>query len=80
MNVDIELFPLKRADGRRFDVKKFYLDLVAVDPDEVNKGTFDMSNRIMELSKRIRQKEFKKRMLGRVDFHLAPELKIGVKL
>ena len=80
MNVMIELFPLKRHDGRKFDVRKFYADLISLDPDEINKGNFDMSNRIMELTKRIRQREFKKRMLGRVDFHLAPDLKIGVKL
>jgi hypothetical protein len=76
MNVEIELFPLKKLPGVKFDVSKFYADLIAVDPEDVNRA----STKINELGARLRQKEFKKRVLGRCDFHLAPEFKIGIKL
>lgn len=62
MNVDIELFPLKRPDKDRFDIRKFYVDLIAIDPDDASTGVLDTnSSRITELSKRIRQKIYKKR-------------------
>ncbi len=80
MNVDIELFPVKKPDGRKFEVRKFYADLIALDPEDASHGTLDTSNRIMELTKRIRQKIYKKRQLGSIDFHLAPGVKIGVRL
>lgn len=80
MNVDIELFPLRKMNNTKFDVKKFYADLIAIDADEVNTGTFDTSSRIMQLTNRIKQKEFKKRTLTRLDFALAPGLKIGIKV
>jgi len=80
MNVDIELFPLKKADGRKFEVRKFYADLIAIDPEDASAGTLDTSNRITELTKRIRQKIYKKRQLGSLDFMLAPGIKIAVRL
>eukprot|EP01017_Pseudomicrothorax_dubius_P017726 TRINITY_DN1989_c0_g1_i5.p1 TRINITY_DN1989_c0_g1~~TRINITY_DN1989_c0_g1_i5.p1 ORF type:complete len:478 (+),score=131.50 TRINITY_DN1989_c0_g1_i5:857-2290(+) len=75
MDVTIELFPLQKPSGEKFDFTKFYADLVTVDPDEIN----DASTKISQLSVRIKQKEFKKRVLGRCDFHLSPELKMGIR-
>lgn len=80
MNVDIELFPLKKLNNTKFDVKRFYADLIAVDEDEVNTGTFDSSSKMMQLTNRIKQKEFKKRTLTRLEFALAPGLKIGIRV
>jgi hypothetical protein len=80
MNVDIELFPLKKPEGRKFEVRKFYADLIALDPEDASAGALDTSNRITELSKRIRQKIYKKRQLGSIDFFIAPGLKVGVRL
>lgn len=80
MNVNIELFPLKKVNNLKFDVKKFYADLIAFDQDEVNTGIFDTSSKIMQLTQRIKQKEFKKRTLTRLEFALAPNLKIGIKV
>ena len=79
-NIDIELFPLRKENGAKFDIKKFYADLIALDPDEINAGTFDTSSRIMQLSNRIKQKEFKKRTLTSLKFALAPGLVAGVKV
>jgi len=80
MNINIELFPLKKVNNFKFDVKKFYADLIAFDQDEVNTGIFDTSSKIMQLTQRIKQKEFKKRTLSRLEFALAPNLKIGMKV
>lgn len=80
MSVDIELFPLKKLNDAKFDVKKFYADLVTIDADEVNTATLDTSSKIMQLTNRIKQKEFKKRTLTRLEFALAPGLKVGVKV
>ena len=54
MNVDIELFPLPNPNGVRFDIRKFFIDIVSIDPDDLHEGTLDSEARIMELSKRIR--------------------------
>mmetsp|Transcript_28758 Transcript_28758/g.25875 ORF Transcript_28758/g.25875 Transcript_28758/m.25875 type:complete len:396 (+) Transcript_28758:39-1226(+) len=79
MNVDIELFPLKKPDSRKFEIKKFYADLIAIDPEDASAGVIDTSNRITELTKRIRQKIYKKRQLGSLDFFLAPGVKIAIR-
>ena len=76
MNVNIELFPLKKVNNLKFDVKKFYADLIAFDQDEVNTGIFDSSSKIMQLTQRIKQKEFKKRTLTRLEFALALNLNL----
>lgn len=47
-----------------FDIKKFYANIISFDEDDVANGLLDVEanqNRLFELMKRIRQKEFKKR-------------------
>lgn len=80
MDVDIELFPLKKPDGTKFEARRFFIDLITIDPEDANQGVLDTSSRITELVKRIRQKIYKKRQLGSIDFHLAPGVKIAVRL
>lgn len=80
MDVDIELFPLKKENETKFEVRKFFADLITIDPEDANQGIIDTSSRITELTKRIRQKIYKKRQLGSIDFHLAPGIKLAVRL
>lgn len=80
MDVDIELFPLKKSDNSKFEVRKFYADIITIDPEDANQGVLDTSSRITELTKRIRQKIYKKRQLGSIDFHLAPGVKVAIRL
>jgi len=79
MDVDIELFPLKKENDTKFEVRRFFADLITIDPDDANQGIIDTSSRITELTKRIRQKIYKKRQLGSIDFHLAPGVKLAVR-
>ena len=66
LNVDIELFPLPNCDQMRpvFDIRKFYANIITFDEEEITNGLLDVDaaqDRLFELMKRIRQKEFKKR-------------------
>jgi len=79
MNIDIELFPLQKPGSEPFDIKKFYANIISIDPDEVTDASALTSTKIMEISRRIRQKEYKKRILGRAFFQIAPEMKFGIK-
>ena len=54
MEIDIELFPLQKAGLERFDLKKFYGDIIQIDPDDVTDAHVLTSTKIMEISKRIR--------------------------
>eukprot|EP01022_Parablepharisma_sp_SALTPOND_P026506 TRINITY_DN64291_c0_g1_i1.p2 TRINITY_DN64291_c0_g1~~TRINITY_DN64291_c0_g1_i1.p2 ORF type:complete len:789 (+),score=98.96 TRINITY_DN64291_c0_g1_i1:87-2369(+) len=79
-DVDIELFPMQGIG--EFDVAKFFADLIAVDPEQLGALTSKEATeeRFQELTKRIRQKEYKKRTLGRTLFHLSPKMNIAVKV
>ena len=84
LNVTIELFPMPSPtlDSYEFDMKKFYADLISIDESEINQF-FEREathSRFEELVKRIRQKEFRKRVLGKTVFHLCPQMKVGVSV
>ena len=73
----IELFPMNL--DKQFDMKKFYSDIITFDDTLkedliLNRGSFD--TRLRELTKRIRQKEVKKRTLGKCPFFLTKNVKI----
>jgi ATP-dependent DNA helicase 2 subunit 1 len=80
-NVDIDLFPMSKPESQRaaFDVKIFFADILSLDEEEISDMT-DLDNshlKVLELSKWIRQKEFKKRTLGKCTFSLSPNMNIG---
>ena len=67
----------------QFDVRKFYANIISFDEDELMPNTELLGiqgsqNRMGELMKRIRQKEFKKRALGKCQFNLSPGAAIGL--
>lgn len=78
-NVDIELFPLK-IDNRAFDYKKFFIQIISFEEDEISSGMFNPQDRISELSVRLKKKEFKKRIVSRLDFRIGEGTIIGTKL
>ena len=48
-----------------FDIKKFYVSMITFDQDDLANGLLDVEgaqSRLFELMKRIRQKEYKKRI------------------
>jgi len=55
-NVQIELFPIRKAKKCSFDVRKFYQEIISFDPDEINSTVLDSSSRILDLQERLRQK------------------------
>ncbi len=81
-NIDIELFPMGRQNGPAFNVTAFFADLISVDPDQLSALTSKeaTATRFQELTKRIRQKEYKKRTLGKTVFHISPKMDMAVKL
>lgn len=79
MDVKLELFPIQRRD-RKFDLKKFYVDLIAFDPQDVGLAEIDISSKIMDINKRMRAKEFKKRTLANIFLDMGENFKIGVSL
>jgi ATP-dependent DNA helicase 2 subunit 1 len=82
-DIDIELFPMPIPDLDKpiFDVTKFYSEILTVDEDELNElKDFETSYfRVQDLNKRIRLKEFKKRVLGKCLFSVTSKIKIGLK-
>ena len=70
LNVDIELFALPHFNQMRptFDIKRFYANIITFDEGDYTNGLLDVEGaqtRLFELMKRIRQKEFKKRIQGK---------------
>ncbi len=70
------MFPLPLPDVI-FDVRTFYAELVAFDSEELNAGMLDVSQKIQDLSRRLRAKEFKKRRLGRIIMKIQ-NMRLGV--
>lgn len=82
--MDIELFAVPNYLQMRpiFDIKKFYANIISFDEDEVTNGLLDAEgaqSRLFELTKRIRQKEFKKRTLGKCNFEISGGMSIALK-
>lgn len=79
MDVKLELFPIAKKD-KKFDIKKFYIDVIAFDPEDASLADYDISSKIMDLNKRMRAKEFKKRTVGTINFELGENFKMSVSL
>ena len=77
--VEIELFPL-RVNNRNFDYNIFYKDIVSFDEDEANPEVYNPNDKLSHLAVRLRRKEFKKRVLGKVDFTIGKGTIVGAKL
>ena len=81
-DITIELFPMN-FDNKRFNLNNFYSQIIPANSDEDLDGGNDnllsieqCTDRLRELTKRIRQKEIKKRTLGRCPFFLTNNTKI----
>ena len=81
-DIIIELFPMN-FDNKRFNLSNFYSQIIPANSDDDPDGGTDnllsieqCTDRLRELTKRIRQKEIKKRTLGRCPFFLTNNTKI----
>jgi ATP-dependent DNA helicase 2 subunit 1 len=82
-DTDIELFPMPHPelDKPQFDVKLFYSNILTIDDEDLEElKDFETAYlRVQDLSKRIRLKEFRKRILGKCLFSVTPKMKVGLK-
>jgi len=81
--VDIELFQMPKPHQEKpvFDVKKFFANIISFDEEEQFAEALviqNTHNRISELMKRIRQKEFRKRIQGKCLFNITPKSQIAL--
>ena len=82
----IELFPMNTKENSIFNVKKFYADILSVylndNNQEINEDYYlnkEYSHkRIQEITRRIRQKDIKKRAIGNCDFKFSNNLEFKV--
>ena len=80
-DITIELFPMN-FDNKRFNLSNFYAQIIPVNSDDDDGGNDNLlsieqcTDRLRELTKRIRQKEIKKRTLGKCPFFLTKDTKI----
>ena len=81
-DITIELFPMN-FDNKRFNLSNFYSQIIPANSDDDPDGGTDnllsieqCTDRLRELTNRIRQKEIKKRTLGRCPFFLTNNTKI----
>lgn len=75
-DIILELFPM--TINRPFDMKKFFSDIIPQNDEDLILTRENCIDRIKELNRRIRQKEFKKRKLGKCSFFLTKDVKIVV--
>lgn len=83
LDVDIELFPMPNFSQMKpsFEIAAFYANIISFDEDELTNGILNIDaaqSRLFELTKRIRQKEFKKRTQGKCMFEISNGTKIGM--
>ena len=72
----IELFPM--SINKPFDMKRFFSDIIPHSNEDLILTKDICADRIIELNKRIRQKEFKKRRLGQCPFYITKDVKIQI--
>ena len=77
-DIILELFPM--SVNRPFDMKKFFSDIIPQNNEDLILTRENCMDRIKELNKRIRQKEFKKRRLGKCPFFLTKDVKVLVNI
>lgn len=75
----LELFPLKNQLGK-FEINNYFSDIIYIPTDEANMGAADISDKIFDLSKRMRAKEYHKRTLASLLLQLNEEESVGVKM
>ena len=56
------------------------MDVIAFDPQDSSLAELEISSKTMDLSKRMRAKEFKKRTLGTVNFELGQNFKVSFSM
>ena len=85
-DIIIDLFPMN-FDGKRFNLNNFYAQIIpANSEDDLDGGNENIlgveqcTDRLRELTKRIRQKEMKKRTLGKFPFYLTSNTRIYMNL
>ena len=85
-DITIELFPMN-FDNKRFNLSNFYAQIIPANSDDDLDGGNDnilsieqCTDRLRELTKRIRQKEIKKRTLGKCPFFLTNNTKIYMNI
>ena len=85
-DITIELFPMN-FDNKRFNLNNFYAQIIPANSDDDLDGGNDnilgieqCADRLRELTKRIRQKEMKKRTLGKCPFFLTNNTKIYMNI
>ena len=85
-DITIELFPMN-FDNKRFNLNNFYAQIIPANSDDDLDGGNDnilsieqCTDRLRELTKRIRQKEIKKRTLGKCPFYLTNNTKIYMNI
>ena len=47
---------MRKTANSKFDIRKFYINIVTLDPEEINEAVLDSSEKIMDLQIRLRQK------------------------
>ena len=80
-DIIIELFPMNFKG--KFELGKFYINIIPSNDEDNNDTLITMEqceDRLRELTKRIRQKEVKKRTLGSCPFYLGSNMKIYLNL
>ena len=77
-DIILELFPM--SINKPFDLKRFFCDIIPHSEEDLILTKDNCLDRIKELNKRIRQKEFKKRRLGQCPFYLTKDVKVQVNL
>lgn len=85
-DIIIEIFPMN-FNGKKFNLSTFYAQIIPANSEEDIDGGNDniltieqCNDRLRELTKRIRQKEIKKRTLGKVPFYLTNNTKIYMNI
>ena len=85
-DIMFEIFPMN-FDNKRFNLNNFYAQIIPANSDDDldggNENIFGLeqcADRLRELTKRIRQKEMKKRTLGKCPFFLTNNTKIYMNI
>ncbi|XP_065071945.1 X-ray repair cross-complementing protein 6-like [Rhopilema esculentum] len=77
LGIFIDLMHIQKPDSK-FDVQKFYKDVVFCDEDEDLEILADPSEKFDELLTRVQGKEYKKRAISRLPFKISKDLEFGV--
>ncbi|XP_023217174.1 ATP-dependent DNA helicase 2 subunit 1-like [Centruroides sculpturatus] len=78
LGIEVNVMHMRKED-RRFDINKFYKDIMYLSDEEYNKLP-DPAEKFDELLTRIRTKNHKKHSLGHVNFYLGDDVKMAVSI